>query len=170
MLVGCGILIGIMAGGGGVSTTDLTASVSANQPYLPVITTTDFYTPDYILIGQEKIFYTSINATAFLSCERGYGDTTASVHPEGARVYTAVASAVNNALGFNIVAAQDELGWAAFLTIPFKFVFITIPHIMKMSTNLLQGDLAIISWVFYIMAAGFVITLAWSLIGSRRIA
>lgn len=170
MMVGCGMLVGVMAGGGGVTTTDLTASVSVNQMYLPVITTTDFYTPDYIIIGQEKIYYTSVNATAFLSCERGYSNTTAVVHLAGARVYTATASAVNNALGFNIVAVQDQLGWAAFIALPLLFVARTIPHIFRMSTNLLTGDLAIISWVFYIMSAGFIITLAWSIIAARRMA
>ena len=169
MMLGCGILIGIIAGGGGVATTDLTATVSSNQTYLPVKTTTDFLDEDYVVVGQEKIFYTSKNSTAFLSCTRGYGNTTVSEHLAGARVYTATASAVNNALGFNMVAVQDEWGWAAIIAVPFMFFTRTVPQIIRMSTNLLTGDLAIISWVFYVMAAGFVITLALAIISARRV-
>jgi len=45
----------------------------------------------------------------------------------------------------------------------------TVPQILKMSTQLLTGNLAIISVFFYAMTAGFIITLALSIIGSRRV-
>ena len=169
MLVGCGFLVGIMGGGGGVVNTYLTTNVTANMTYLPVASTTDFLQEDYVMIEAEKVFYEDTNSTAFLNCTRGYENTTAAWHGTGTRVNTAVASAINYALGFNIIAVQDELGWAAIIAIPIMFFARTIPHIFHMSTNLLTGNLAIISWMFYIMAAGFIVTLALSLIGSRRV-
>jgi hypothetical protein len=170
MMLGTGILLGIMAGGGGIVTTDLSANVSANQTYLPVLSTSDFYTQDYVIIGSEKIYYTSVNDTAFLSCTRGYGSTTATAHTEGARVYTAQSAAMNNAVGFNIIAVQDELGWLSFVAIPFLFVAVTIPHIIKDGANLITGDLAIIMWFYYAMVGAFIITLAWTVFVGRRVA
>lgn len=169
MMLGCGIFIGIMGGGGGIVNTYLTDNITATNTTLPVFSTTDFLSEDYVIIGVEKVFYTGKTATTFTGCERGYGNTTAVSHDAGARVNTAVASAINYALGFNIVAVQDSLGWAAIIAIPLMFFIRTVPHIIVMSTNLLTGDLAIISWVFYIMAAGFIVTLAMTLIGSRRV-
>ena len=169
MLIGCGILIGVMAGGGGIVTTDLASDVTASATQLHVLTTTDFLEEDYLIIGSEKIFYTATNATYFLGCTRGYDDTDAAEHEAGARVYTEFSSTINYAVGFNMAAVQDEMGWATVFAIPIMFFVRTIPHIIKMSTNLLTGELAIISWFFYAMAAGFVVTLALTLIGSRRV-
>jgi len=169
MLLGTGILLGIMAGGGGITTTDLSANVTADQNYLPVLSTSDFYTSDYVIIGSEKIYYTSFNDTVFLSCVRGYGNTTAVAHLAGARVYTPSAAAMNNALGFNIVAIQDDWGWAAFIAIPIMFVVATLPHIIKDGANLITGDLAIIMWFYYVMVGAFIITLAWTVFAGRRV-
>lgn len=169
MLIGCGILVGIMAGGGGVTTTVLAENVTANATALVVTNTTNFLDEDYVIIQSEKVFYTGTTPTSFTGCTRGYDDTTASAHEEGVQVYTATASGLNYALGFNIVAVQDELGWAAIIAIPLMFFVRTIPQIVRMSTTLLTGDLAIISWFFYAIIAAFIVTLAMTLIGSRRV-
>ena len=169
MMVGCGMLVGIMGGGGGVVNTYLTADISSTDTVLPVASTRDFLGEDYVFVANEKVFYTGTNGTAFTGCTRGYGNTTAISHDSGARVNTAVASAINYALGFNIVAVQDTWGWASIVAIPIMFFVRTIPQVIRMSTNLLTGDLAIISWLFYIMAAAFIVTLAMTIIGSRRV-
>lgn len=169
MLVGTGMLVGIMAGGGGIVTTDLSSNVTSSAVALPVLTTTDFLDEDFVIVGEEKVFYTSVNGTTFLGCTRGYDGTTASAHEEGARVYTATASSVNSALGFNIVAVQDQWGWASIVALPIMFFMRTVPQIVRMSTNLLTGDLAVLAWFFYAMAAGFVVVLALTIIGSRRV-
>lgn len=169
MLVGCGILIGIMGGGGGVTNTVLSADLSANATVVNVTSTKDFLSEDYVFIENEKVFYTGKTDTSFTGATRGYANTTATSHDSGTRVNTATASAINYALGFNIVAVQDTWGWASILAIPIMFFIRTIPMVIRMSTNLLTGDLAIISWVFYIMAAGFIVTLAMTIIGSRRV-
>lgn len=169
MMVGTGMLVGMMAGGGGVVTTELTATINSTATVLPVETTTDFLDEDYVIIGGEKILYTGITDTSFTGCTRGYGNTTAMAHILGAKVYTARASSLNYALGFNIIAVQDNLGWASIIAIPFMFFVRTIPQVLRASTQLFTGNLAIISVFFYCMTAGFVITLAMSIIGSRRV-
>jgi hypothetical protein len=170
MMIGSGIMVGIVAGGGGVVNTELTAAVNTTETTLSVNSTTDFLDEDdYVVVGSEKIYYTGTTDTSFTGCTRGYGDTTAKAHVNGARVYTQKAAGLNYALGFNIVAVQDNLGWAAIIAIPFMFFTTTIPLILKLSTQLLTGNLAIISVFFYAMAAGFVVTLAMSIIGMRRV-
>jgi len=169
MMVGCGVLVGVVAGGGGVVLTTLTETINSTVTTLPVNSTTDFLDEDSVMIGSEEIYYTGTTATSFTGCTRGYDDTTAKAHIEGAKVYTQKAAGLNYALGFNIVAVQDNYGWAAIIAIPFLFFVNTVPQILKMSTQLLTGNLAIISVFFYAMTAGFIITLALSIIGSRRV-
>lgn len=169
MLIGCGILVGAMAGGGGVTTTYLSQNLSVNATTVYVDSTTDFLSEDYVIIGSEKIFYTNKSSTTFTGATRGYADSTARSHLAGAMVYTATSSAINDAMGFNIVAVQDELGWLAIIAVPIMFFVRTIPNIFQMSTNLLTGDLAIISWFLYAMSAGFLITLALVLRPSGRV-
>ena len=167
MLVGCGILIGIQAGGGGVVTTYLSEDITAANTTIPVTTTTDFLEEDFVVIGNEKILYTGVTNTSFTGCTRGYDGSEAAAYEAGRKVMTATASAVNYGLGFNIAAVQDDLGWAATLAIPFMFFARTVPQIIKMSTNLLFGPLAILSWIFYCMAVGFVVVLALMIVGRR---
>ena len=169
MLIGCGILVGVIAGGGGIVSTTLAANITATNTTIPVLDTTDFLDSDYVMCGSEKIFYSGKTDTTFTGCTRGYDETTEAIHIIGSSVYTADASAINYAMGFNIVAVQDSLGWAAILAIPLMFFIRTIPHIIQMTNNLLTGDLAIIGWFFYAMIAGFIITLAMAIIGSRRV-
>lgn len=176
MLVGTGILVGVMAGGSGIVTTYLAENLTATDTTISVVSTEDFLeTPveeyqDFIQIESERIWYTGTTNTTFTGCTRGYDDTEATSHDAGHKVYSRRAANINNTLGFDMVALQDQLGWATILAIPFMFFIRTIPEVIKMSTTLLTGDLAILSWFFYAMVAGFVVTLAMSIIGSRRVA
>ena len=169
MLIGGSILGAIMHGGGGVLATPLTANVTANATTLAVSSTTDYLSADYVIIGEEKILYSGKTAVSFTGCTRGYDGTTAVAHSVGAMVYTADASAVNNALGFNIAAVQDTMGWWGTVTIPFRFLFQTLPRIARVNMSFLSGSLAIIGWFWLAMAAAFLITLALALAGSRRV-
>jgi len=170
MLVGSGLLVGVVQGGSGVVNTRLSANITATDTTLPVLTTTDFLDEDYVIIGSEKIYYTGTTANSFTGCTRGYEGTTAFGHVEDAYVYSEKAAALNYALGFDIIAVQDNLGWAAIIATPFMFFVRTVPQVLRLGTQLLTGDLAVIAIFVYCMAAGFVITLALAIIGSRRVA
>lgn len=168
-LLVCSVLGAIMKGGGGIEATSLTSDITADAVILPVVGTTDYLSSDYVIIGGEKVLYTGKTAVSFTGCTRGHDGTEAEPHLEGAMVYTADAAAINNALGFNIAAEQDSMGWWATITIPFKFFATTIPRIVRMNMSFLSGNLAIIGWFWFALAAGFIITLALSLMGSRRV-
>lgn len=169
LLVGVSILGGIMKGGGGIVATPLTADIGATNTTIPVESTDDYLSRDYVFIGEEQVLYTGTTATTFTGCTRGYDGTTAAAHSEGAMVYTADASAVNSAMGFNIAAVTDSMGWWGAITIPFRFFFQTIPRIFMMNVTFMTGNLAIIGWFWFAFVAGFVITLALALAGRRRV-
>ena len=168
MLLGCSILGAIMQGGGGIEVTELTANITSTDTTLPVSKTTDFLTTGFVVIGNERIGHIGKTSTTFIGCIRGFGNTTAVAHYDGDLVYTADASAINNALGFSITAMQDSYGWFSVVTIPFNFFIVTIPRIIRMNMSFFSGPLSIIGWLWFAMAAGFIITLAMMLIGGVR--
>lgn len=169
MLLGCSMLGAIMRGGGGIVAVALADDVTATNTTLTVDSTTDFLSTDYVIIQAEKILYTSRTATTFMGCTRGYDGTVAAEHEAGALVYTADANAINNALGFNVAATQDTWGWLSVLAIPFNFFIRTIPRIIRINISFLAGPLAVIGWLWLVMAAGFVITLALAIVGGMRV-
>lgn len=171
IFIGCAILSAVMEGGGGIVAVALETTVDADDLTLEVASTSGFLDADYVIIGSEKILYTSITATEFTvdADGRGYDGTEAVAHVEGAMVYTAEASAVNNALGFNIAATADTMGLWSTITIPFFFLTKTLPRIVMMNYSFLSGQLAIIGWFFFAAAAGLIITLALYLAGGRRV-
>ena len=158
-----------MKGGGGLVAAALDGDITATDAIITVDSTTDYLTQDYVIIGEEKILYTGLTSITFTGCTRGYDGTEAEAHSDGALVYTADASSINNALGFNIAAVQDTMGWWGTITIPFRFLFQTLPRIARMNMSFLSGSLAIIGWIWFAMVGGFFITLALSLAGARRV-
>lgn len=169
MLLGTSILGAIMKGGGGIVAAPLASDMTATDTTITMADTTDYLTADYVIIEGERISYSGKTSTTLTGCTRGCNDTTVSSHEAGALVYTADASAINNALGFNLGAQQDSIGWLTILAIPFNFFVITVPRIIRMNLEFLTGPLAIIGWLWLTMAAGFVITLAIMIISGLRV-
>jgi hypothetical protein len=171
IFIACAILSAVMEGGGGIAAVALDTTIDADDLVVEVASTNGFLDADYIIIGSEKILYTSKTDTQFnvAADGRGYDGTEAVAHTEGAMVYTAEASSINNALGFNIAATADTMGLWATITIPFFFLTKTLPRIVMMNYSFLSGELAIIGWFFFAAAAGLIITLALYLAGTRRV-
>lgn len=169
LFLGCTILSAVMEGGGGVVATPLSVAVDDDDNTLQVAKTTDLRSEDTVIVGNEKVYYTGKTAISLTGCIRGYDNTTAAPHSSGTMVYTQEASIVNNALGFNIAATADSMGWWAVITIPFNFLTKTIPNVVTMNFSFLTGELGIIGWFLITMGAGFVIALAISLAGGRRV-
>lgn len=169
MLIGMSILAAVMAGGGGIVSTVLADNITADATTLSVDSTRDFLSQDYIVVGEERILYSGKTAVSFTGCTRGYDGTEAESHSDGDNVYTADASSVNNAMGFNIAAVSDSMGWWGTITIPFRFLFTTIPNVVRIVLSLFSGSLGIISWIWFAMCAGLIITIALSLAGGRRV-
>ena len=169
LFIGAAMLSAIMEGGGGIVAVELATAINATSTIIEVASTENYLDADYLVIGNEKILYTGKTATTFTGGSRGYGGTEATAHAAGAMVYTADASAVNNALGFSIAATADSMGLWATLTIPFYFFTKTVPRIVMMNFSFLTGQLAIIAWFFFAAGIGFIVTLALQLAGGRRV-
>jgi len=167
---GMALGVGILAGGGGYAATSLTEAVDDDDATLKVVSTSGFLSSaDYVEIKDEKVLYTGKTNTTFTGCVRGYDGSTASAYPAGTMVYTTSAATVNNALGFNIAATVDTMGLWSIITVPFNFLYKTVPRLLVMPYQLFRGDLVIVATILVIIQAAIVITIALSFIGARRV-
>lgn len=169
MFIGCTALSAIMEGGGGVVAVELQTTIDTDDTTIEVSTTTDFLDADTVVIGNEEIEYTGKTATTFTGCTRASNGTTAAYHQAGSTVYTRNSSLINDAIAFSIPATVDSMGYWAVIAIPFNFLTKTLPHVLVMNYSFLTGDMAFIGWIFIAISTGFVITLALSLAGGRRV-
>jgi len=158
-----------MEGGGGIVAVELATTIDSDDTTIEVASTADFRDDEIIIIGDEHIMPGSTTSTTFLTCTRGYDDTTAVAHTAGAIVYTHGASMINNAMGFNVAATADEMGFWAVVTIPFNFMTKTLPHVVSMNYSFLTGEAGIIGWFILALGAGMIIALALQLVGGRRV-
>lgn len=76
---------------------------------ITVASTSGFPSVGAITIGLERISYTSINATQFLGCTRGFGGTTAASHNNNDPVELTYGAEYHNDLRDEIIAIQQDL-------------------------------------------------------------
>lgn len=167
--LGMVFLSGILAGGGGIVVTYITDPVDDDDVAFNVADTTGLLDSDTMQIGGEKIYYTGTTATSLTGITRGYEGTEAKAHADNAQIYTEDAGAMNSALGFNVPLLADSMGWVAFIAIPVTFITTTIPRAIAYNYNFLQGDMFLVGLLFFALGAAFIFTLAWSVIGARRV-
>lgn len=167
-------LTGMADSGGGALATSLTANLTDSATTINVVSTENFLSQDYIFIENEQILYASKTATTFEGCTRGANDTDAVPHnakknAQGVSVYpmayNSPANIINTALNANISAIAANSGWFAIVTVPVKF-FTSIPNIIASIGNspFLQGDMAIVGWVFLICFAGIMVSIAMGML------
>lgn len=169
VFLGCTMLSAIMEGGGGIVAVPLSSGIDNDDTTLSVTSTTDYLDTDYVVLDDEEILYSGKTSNTFTGCTRGYNDTTAASHASGTMIYTKSANLVNSALGFNVAATQDSMGWWAVITIPIKFMTKTLPNIIVMNYSFLTGSMAIVGWFFLAIGIGLIIVIALSLAGGRRV-
>lgn len=169
LYLGMALCVGILAGGGGYSVTDLTSDITSDAVVIDVTSTEGFTAPDYVEIGDETVLCTGTTATSFTGCTRGCNGTTATTHSDGDSCYTTSASTINDVLGFNVAATVDSMGVWSIITVPFNFFFKTIPRLLLMPYKLFTGDLVIFAVILVIIQVAIVIAIAMSFIGARRV-
>jgi hypothetical protein len=157
----CSFFAAIMQGGGGIVSTILTEDVSANATVLPVYSTELFNDQDIIRLGNEKILYSSTNATAFFVYERGYDDTVAEAFEAGRRVYSTEAGALNDAMGYNYGVSIETGGMWGLVMLPINFVIHTLPHWAVLNANLFKTPaLSIIGILWYVAGIALIVMAA----------
>jgi len=161
VFVGASILAAIMQGGGGIVSTVLTADISANTTTIPATSTNLFLSADVVRIGNEKIVYSSKNATAFFATTRGHSSTLATSHKAGARIYSVEAGVLNDAMGYNLGVSIETGGMWGLVMLPINFFTKTLPHLIKLNVNFLATpELAIIAIFWFCAGIALLVTLA----------
>jgi|GEM_PF-2794557 len=161
VFVGASILAAIMQGGGGIVSTVLAADISANTTTIPATSTNLFLSADVIRLGNEKIVYTSKNATAFFASTRGHSGSLAESHKAGARIYTVEAGVLNDAMGYNLGVSIETGGMWGLIMLPINFFTKTLPHLIKLNVNFLATpELAIIAIFWFCAGIALLVTLA----------
>lgn len=169
MFIGCSVLSAIMEGGGGMISAKLTAAIDTDDDTVNVVSTSNFLSQDYIVIDDEVILYTGKTDMSFTGLQRGKDGTTPAAHADDAMIYTKESSALNHALNFNVAAMTDSMGPLAFISIPISFFTKTIPHLIAWNWSFLSGDMMILGLFFFATGAAFIVTLALSVLGARRV-
>ena len=162
-----------MQGSVQVATTYLTEDITADADTINVNSTAGFTEPGVIVIGDERIAYSDLAATSFSGklaqpLIRGAEDTTASAHSENARVRTVEGAMLNTSMTYNIALIADASGiWGA-VTIGLALLRL-LGSFLILPISFLGTDLAIIGVIWYVMAAGMIISLGLALAGGRRV-
>lgn len=154
VFIGCSFLAAIMQGGGGIVSTILTEDIDADATIIPVASTELFNDTDIIRVGNEKIMYSSTNATAFMVYERGYDDTDAEAFEAGRRVYSTEAGVLNDAFGYNLGISIETGGLWGLIMLPINFFTRTLPHLIVLNANLFQQGSALSIIPIFWYAAG----------------
>jgi len=155
------ILAGIMEGGGGIATTQLTADHTAAVVTLNVKNTAGFLSSDYVIVANEKIRYTGKTATTFTGLTRGWDGTTATTHNIADKVYSDESQVINSALGFNIASTGSTVGALSIPTIIGNLFFHTAPKLIIWDFNFLkEGQMTYVRYLLLMISTGFVITFA----------
>lgn len=153
VFVGCTFLGAILTGGGGVVSTELSEDIGSDTEFIPADSTDTFANKDVLMIGEEKILYTSLNSSGFNVYERGYDDTTAENHTAGAVIYTESGGILNAALGYNVGIELETSGSLGVIQLPMRFFTTTLPHLVVLNANFLTDNPALqIIGVFWLCA------------------
>lgn len=163
VFIGTSFLAAILQGGGGIVYTQLTDDVADNAAVIPVISTGLFNSQsDIIRVGNEKIMYSSKNATAFMVYERGYDDTKAEAFEAGRHVYSTEAGILNDAMGYNVGVSIESSGAWGVVMVPINFFTNTLPHLIVLNANLFKegSALSIIAIFWYAFGIALLVVLA----------
>ncbi len=151
------ILGGVMEAGGGVATTRLTTGITATGTTIYVANTDGFLGSDYVIIGGEKVRYTSKSSRSFTIPAingRGYDNTDATTHVAGENVYSEASNVLNGIVGFNIASTGATVGTINIATLLWHFLYTSIPKLLTWNFPHLMMN----PWLQYIRYVGVLIT------------
>jgi len=162
------------SGQSGITTTRLTAIITANETdSIPVASTAGFNDAGIILIGDEQITYPDKDDTHFLDTtfndiHRGSAGSEAVAHATNAAVRTKESYMLNASLDYKIARITDSAGALAFIAMPFLLLDLVLTF-FKLPLEFLGTDLAILSYLWMVVAVGMIVGFVVSLAGGRRV-
>ena len=162
------------SGQSGITATRLTDNITSTETTsIEVASTVGFPDAGIIVIGDEQITYPSKDATHFLCTTynpivRGSADTEAEVHNALASVRTKESSLINASVDYKIARITDSAGALAFVTLPLRLLDL-LWTFFKLPLEFLGTDLAILTYVWGVIAIGMIFGIVLSMIGGRRV-
>ena len=169
----------VLAGSTSLIATRLTLDVPAGTVNtISVASTEGFASSGIIVIGDERIGYPSKTATTFERSsvfgvttnpiQRGMNSTIDTAHLSGVTVRTQEASLLNASVDYKIARIADSAGIIGMVTLPAKLLdliltFFTLP------LGFLGTDLAILTYIWGIVAIGMIFGIGMQLAGGRRV-
>jgi len=173
MFIIVSIASNVMQGQMDFARTQLTADIDDADTTITVSSTTGFADVGMIVIGDERIAYSSTTATEFEGSLaqpllRGTGGTDAVAHSSGARVSTLQGAMMNTAADYHIAVIADAAGLQAFVAKPVAF-FQLIGSFIFLPLTFLGTDLQILTVFWGVIGAGMLIALFIVLAGGRRV-
>jgi len=161
------ILSFAVAGRSGLSSTQLTANLSATATTMSVQGTTGFLDSDYVIIENERICYSGLTAASFTGLTRGCHDSQAVAHSirpgSTVIVYNETTGFVNQLVGFNVVQtfANDGFikGFLKSITSVPQF-FVSIANMLAWNYSFLDGYAVYFKYlVLYPLSAAMILAL-----------
>lgn len=164
---------GIMMGNVPFASSALSADLTAVATTVYVESTEGFPEPGIIVIGGERISYSSISATSFQGnvarpLTRGISGTTAVAHTEGEVVRLVESSLINSSIDYDIATISDSAGIQAFLSVPLALFDIILSFGIA-PFSFLGTDLQILTILWGILFLGMVVSFFISMAGGRRV-
>lgn len=172
MFIGTSILLGVLAGGGGIQSTYLTSTIDADDTTISVASTSGFLSSGTLYVDNEVVTYSGATSTTFTGVSRGTQSTKADSHNSGNTIYTEDAGVINLVFGFNIGTLWNDWGIFAVPVMIVKFFTTTIPYLAQGNMQyMFTGGLSIIADIWIMFGAGFIVMLIFtvlSLFGNRN--
>ncbi len=168
-----------VAGSVSLVATRLTADVAEGTINSIGVASTDGF-PDsgVVVIGDERIGYPSKTDTTFDRTNilgvttnpitRGENATEDVDHSTGDTVRTVEASLLNASIDYKIARIVDSAGIVGFITIPFKLLDLILTFFI-LPLGFLGTDLAILTYIWMVVAIGMIVGFVTAIMGGRRI-
>ena len=160
---------GVVAGQMDFATTTLTAAVDEDDAILTVYSTVGLPETGIVVLEDEHIGYshktsTTLYGSVTAPLVRGAEGTEAASHAAGTFVSTVPGAMMGMSMAYNVVALTDVAGPRAVIVAPLALFRLLgsffNPHLEFLGTNL-----AIITYLWMILAVGMVVALAVNLFG-----
>jgi len=163
----------VMAGQVDFARTHLTAAITATDDTITVARTEGFPDVGILVIGDERVGYSSTTATTFEGSLaqpilRGAQDTEAVAHLINTQVTTVPGGMMNTAANYHVAVMADAAGLQAFIAKPLAF-FQLIGSFLFLPLSFLGTDLQILTILWAVVGIGMTISLFISLAGGRRV-
>ena len=165
---------GVLSGEVPFASTELTAGITAVSTTPIEVATTNGFSPTGVLVlGEERIAYSSTTDTTFRGTiarplVRGVDGSEAVLHLEEDVVRTVAGTLINESIDYNLASIADSAGLASFVTIP-TAIFNILVSFATTPFGFLGTDLQFISVIWGIAFVGFIFTIGLSMLGWRRV-